>query len=342
MVLACSSVIMKLHLHLITLLAGLLVWGLPVSTALADDNDSSALAGKKKKKGKKSRKKSAEGEETPAVESVVGAKLKGNKFFNNTSPNLNAEYFIFLKSASWCKPCNMEMPSVAVEYEQMKRSGKVELILLSHDQTEEAAMGFLKKYGATFAGLMKGASIPDLPPSKGIPNATIMKADGTVIQSGHGSIIRSWKEKTIGKYAIIGDDGTPRVGKALKKMKFTSGKPSPKAEYYLYVYVPDLESAPEPIISQLVASQKELKKAKAEVIFIAEAETPAHIAKYLKSRKARFAGIQKSDEAVAELPGIGTLGTTPQVWMVTQSGAVALSGGIELAPEWQEAVKANE
>lgn len=333
---------MKLHLHLITLLAGLLAWGLPVSTTYADDTDSSAQVSKKKKKGKKDKKKSAEDEAAPAAESVVGAKLKGNTFFNNTTPNLNAEYFIFLKSASWCGPCNMEMPTVAKEYELMKQSGKVELILLSHDRTEDAAKGFLKKYGATFAGLMKGASIPTLPPSNGIPNATIMKADGTVIQNGHGSIIRGWKEQTIGKYAIIGDDGEPRVGKALKKTKFTNGKPSAKADYYLYVYAPDLENAPDPIISQLAASQKELKKSKVEVIFITEAKTPALITKYLKSKKAKFAGAQKSDEAVAELPGIGALAATPQVWMVTQSGAVALSGGVELASEWQEVVKANE
>lgn len=330
---------MKLHLHLITLLAGLLVWGIPASTASANDSDSTAQISKKKKKSKK---KSAEDESAPATESVVGAKLKGNTFFNNSSPNLNAEYFIFLKSASWCGPCNKEMPFIAKEYELMKQSGKVELILLSHDQTEEAAKGFLKKYGASFAGLMKGADIPSLPPARGIPNATIMKADGTVIQSGHGSIIRAWKEKTIGKYAIIGDDGVSRVGKAIKKMKFTNGKVSTKADYYLYIYAPDLENAPDPIISQLAASQKELKKAKVEVIFITDAQTPALISKYLKSKKARFAGIQKRDEAVAELPGIGSLEATPQVWMVTQSGAVALSGGIELATEWQEVVKANE
>lgn len=333
---------MKMHLHLITLLAGLLVWAFPVSTVYADDTGSTEQVSKKKKKSKKTKKKDAEEEAASAAESMVGAKLKGNTFFNNTEPNLNAEYFIFLKSASWCGPCNMEMPTVAKAYEEMKQSGKVELILLSHDQTEEKAKGFLEKYGAKFPGLMKGASIPDLPPANGIPNATIMKADGTVIQSGHGSIIRGWKEKTIGKYAIIGDDGEPRVGKALKKMKFTNGKPSAKADYYLYLYAPELENAPGTIISQLAASQKELKKAKVEVIFIADAKTPAHIAKYLKSKKVKFAGIQKSDDSVAELPGLGALEATPQAWMVTQSGAVALSGSMERAAEWQEVVDANQ
>lgn len=330
---------MKYRLHLITLVFGLLAWALPVSTAYADDSDSAEQVSKKKKKNKKSKKKDAE-EAEPATESVVGAKLKGNTFFNNTTPNLSAKYFIFLKSASWCGPCNMEMPAVAKAYEEMKRSGKVELILLSHDQTEEKAKGFLEKYGATFPGLMKGASVPELPPSNGIPNATIMKADGTVIQSGHGSIIRGWKEKTIGKYAILDDDGEPRVGKALKKMKFTNGKPSTKADFYIYLYAPMLNSAPDDVVASLAKEHKDMKKAKVELIFISNTKTPALITKYLKGQKAKFPGIQESKD-VAALPGIGEFGDTPQAWIVTQSGAVVTSGGPEVATEWHKVVEAN-
>ena len=79
-----------------------------------------------------------------------------------------------------------------------------------------------------------------------------------------------------------------------------------------------------------------------EVVFIADAKSPALIAKYLKSRKAKFGGIQKSDETVAELTGIGSLEATPQAWMVAQCGAVALSGGMERATEWQEVGGANK
>lgn len=335
---------MKYKLHLITLLAGLLTWALPVSTAYADDADSTEQVSKKKKK-KKSRKDKAEEaadtEEAPAEESMIAATIKGNTFFNNETPNLNAKYFIFLKSASWCGPCNMEMPGVAREYEQMKLTGKVELILLSQDKTEADAKAFLKKYNATFPGLMKGASIPTLPPAKGIPNATIMKADGSVIQSGHGSIIRQWKELTVGKYAIMGDDGEPRVGKALKKLKFTNGKPSAKADYYIYLYAPAVSSAPDTVVTSLSKEQRDMKRDKVEVIFISNTKTPALIAKYLKSQKAKFPGIQKSED-VAELPGIGELGDKPQAWIVTQSGVVVISGEPEIATEWQKVVEANK
>lgn len=335
---------MKYKLHLLTLLAGLLTWALPVSTAYADDTDSTEQVSKKKKKKKSRKDKAEEAAEAPEEapeESVIAATIKGNTYFNNETPNLNAKYFIFLKSASWCGPCNMEMPGVAREYEQMKLSGKVELILLSQDKTEADAKAFLKKYNATFPALMKGASIPTLPPAKGIPNATIMKADGTVIENGHGSIIRQWKELTIGKYAVMGDDGEPRVGKALKKLKFTNGKPSAKADYYVYLYAPQVNAAPDDVVASLAKELKDMKKDKVEVIFISNTKTPALISKYLKGQKAKFPGIQQSKE-VAELPGIGRLGDQPQAWIVTQSGVLVTSGAPQVATEWQKVVEANK
>lgn len=333
---------MKYNLFLITLLAGLCTWVLPVAQAQGDDAERTEKVSKKGKKGKKAKKsKKQEEEEAPAEESVVGALLKKNEgYFNNTEPNFNAEYFIFLKSASWCGPCNMEMPGVAREYEQMKASGKVELILLSHDRTEEAAKGFLEKYKAGFPALMRNAtSLPQIPEGKGIPHATIMKADGTVIEDGHGSIIRGWKAKTIGEFAIAGDDGEPRVGKAMKDIKFAGSKPNRKAEYYIYVYTPSPDKS---TISTIADKYKDMKKAKVEVIYITRADSPAELNKALKASKARIPAVAADADGVSELPGLGSLGSTPQALMVTQSGATAISGGSEVLNKWEKVVEANK
>lgn len=333
---------MKSNLILLTLLAGLVTWAMPV--AHAESGDNSPQITRKAKKGKKGKKvKKAESEENaPAEESAVGALLKKNTYFNNPEPNFNAQYFIFLKSASWCGPCNMEMPTVAKAYEQMKASGKVELILLSHDRTEEAAKGFLEKYGAKFPALMKGATLPEIPQGKGIPHATIMKADGTVIEEGHGSIIRGWKNQTIGEYAVIGDDGEPRVGKAMKGMKFANGKPNTKADFYIYMYMRDSGSADEELIAELARSYKDMKKAKVEVIYITTAKTPSHIAKFLKSKKAKFPGIQAHADGVNELPGLGKLGDSSCAYVVTQSGALVTEGAPSIATKWEKFVEANQ
>ena len=335
---------MKFKFFPLILMGGLMTCALPLVHAEADDAAPTTKVSKKGKKTKKDKKKAAkeedaEEEEVPAEESAVAAKIKGNTYFTEAKPNLNAKYYIFLQSASWCGPCNAEMPEVVKAYEEMKASGKVELILLSHDDNPTAGKGFLTKYKATFPGTMNnGASVPQLPPAKGIPNATIMKADGTVIESGHGSIIRGWKNQTIGKYAVIGDDGEPRVGEAMKDMKFTNGKPNRKADFYIYLYAGATED--KDLLSTLASQYNDMKKDKVEVIYIANVKTPAMMTKTLKASKAKFPAIQSSK--VEELPGLGKLGSEAQAWIVTQSGVEVISGAPDIAQEWQKVVEANK
>lgn len=337
---------MKLNYILFAMLAGVFCSTLPLVQAETDDTVSTEKTSKKAKKGKKTKKsdkkETEEAEDEPAEESVLGALLRKNTYFNNAEPNFNAKYFIFLKSASWCGPCNAEMPEVVNAYKQMKESGKVELILLSYDQTQEAASTWLKKFNATFPALMRGATLPQLPQEKGIPNATIMSANGDVIQNGHGSIIRGWKQQTIGEYAVIGDDGEARVAPAIKKMKFTNGKPSAKAQYYIYLYTPDAESADKELLATLAGQYKDMKKEKVEIIFISDAKTPAQLSKVLKGCKAKFPAITRKADGVTELPGIGALGSTPQAWVVTQSGASITNGAPDIATNWQKFVEANK
>ena len=333
---------MKFKYFPLILLGGLVTWALPMAHAEADDDAPATKVTKKAKKGKKAKKKAEAAQEDDAAEapeSAVAAKIKGNNYFTETKPNLKADYYIFLQSASWCGPCNAEMPEVVKAYEQMKASGRVELILLSHDDNPTAGKGFLTKYKATFPGTMNnGASVPTMPPAKGIPNATIMKADGTVIESGHGSIIRGWKNLTIGKYAVVGDDGEPRVGAAMKDMKFTNGKPSKKADFYIYLYAGT--QIDKELLSTLASQYKDMKKGKVEVIYIDNAKTPALMTKTLKASKAKFPAIQASK--VENLPGLGKLGNEAQAWIVTQSGAEVISGAPDIATEWQKVVEANQ
>lgn len=131
-----------------------------------------------------------EAAETPTVRAAV----KSVKSFNGKI-NKKAKYYIYLQSASWCGPCNAEMPELAKMYPKMKRAG-VELILVSADRDEETAKAFLKKYKAGFPGVMpsEAADFPGYKPASGIPNAIIVDYKGNVLKTGHGSIIKQWKE----------------------------------------------------------------------------------------------------------------------------------------------------
>ena len=344
---------MKINIFLLAMLAGLVTWILPVAEAQDADADTEKVsknASKKKKaskgkKSKKSKKKSGADEEEEDGDNTpnpVGEMLAQNTYLTDAKPNCKAQYYIFLKSASWCGPCNREMPEVVKAYQEMKKTGKVELILLSHDQTDDAAKGFLSKYNATFPCLMRSTSpkVPELPPNAGIPNATFVKADGTVIKSDHGVIIRDWKNLTIGKYAVLDDDGEPRVGAAIKKLKFTNGKPSAGAKFYMYYYYPDMSKATDSIMAKIAEEYKEMKKSGVDLIFITKADTLPEISKELKKYKVRFPAMMASD--AAKLPGMSVSdATTPQIYMVTKSGANITSGDASTIGNWKEAVDAN-
>lgn len=134
------------------------------------------------------------------AESVPEA-LQGIITFNGT-PSQNANYYIYLQSASWCSPCCKEMPEIAAAYEEMKNNG-VELILIGCDDTVEAAQKFLDTYGAKFPGIhykeSELSTLPGFTPAAGIPDATFVDRAGKVIARDHGYIVKLWKQ-IIDKY----------------------------------------------------------------------------------------------------------------------------------------------
>ncbi len=131
----------------------------------------------------------------------VVAAMRKIKWFNG-KPSKKAQYYIYLQSASWCGPCRKEMPEIAEEYKAMKKDGRVELVLLGGDRSVGAAKDFLKNNKAKFPGvLLKADGVAELPGVRSLPNyfpaAAIVKADGTVVKAGHGSIVKDWRQYTI-------------------------------------------------------------------------------------------------------------------------------------------------
>ncbi len=116
------------------------------------------------------------------------------KTFNGRA-NSKADYYIYLQSASWCGPCQSEMPEIAKAYSKMKRAN-VELILISADKDKAAAKAFVKSHKAKFPVVMPTDKNVDglvgYSKAGGIPSATIVDKAGKKITSGHGSIVKDW------------------------------------------------------------------------------------------------------------------------------------------------------
>ena len=168
-----------------------LALGLMAATpaVMAQDTDAPTPA-KKAAKGKK---------EATKEPSVVGKALQEITFLTDKKPNPDAKYYIYLQSASWCGPCNAEMPTVVKQYKTMGK--RVELILVSHDNSADAAINFMKKYGADFPCILansgESGKLPAFKFAGGIPNASVVKANGKEIINAHaGAVIGDWKKYT--------------------------------------------------------------------------------------------------------------------------------------------------
>lgn len=152
-------------------------------------------------KNKADAKDKEEAEPKPA-ESEVGKALEGMTFLTDKKPNTHAKYYIFLQSASWCGPCNAEMPHVVKQYKAMGQGKKkVEIILLSHDKSNDAAVGFMKKYNADFpcvlASSVPNGTLPGYKYANAIPNASVVKEDGKeVVNTVAPEVIKNWKKYT--------------------------------------------------------------------------------------------------------------------------------------------------
>ena len=181
---------MKRTFFYIAMLSGLFT-GVMAPAAFADE-DATPKTEKKVKKSKK-----AKSDADTSSKSGVKAVCEEIEFLTDVKPSKKAKYYIYLHSASWCGPCKALMPEIVKEYKKMQKKN-VEIILIGHDQTPEAAKDYLEHYGAEFPGVLSSSAdakkLPGITAPNGIPAATIVDAKGNVLYSGHGKGALEWKK----------------------------------------------------------------------------------------------------------------------------------------------------
>lgn len=163
---------------------------------------------KKKSKSKKSR--DEEEEDAGGEKNSVMTALEKFKVFNG-KPNAKADYYIYFYTSSTCVHCVNCMGVAVEQYKEMKKSRKVEMIIVCADNTEDAANAYLKKSKMTapcimfselqatkFRGL-PGCGMP-LPPSISVVSAS--GGNPVKTATGGGQVqeaLKAWKSYTIEK-----------------------------------------------------------------------------------------------------------------------------------------------
>ena len=128
--------------------------------------------------------------------SAVAEVLSKGTYLTRKKPNLNAKYYGFLRSASWCVPCKMFVPKLLKDYGKMK-GAKMELIFLGQED-EAAVKQYMKDGDFNIPGVMPAelGSIPGVQfPNLGMPSLCIVDADGNFVGASGGVNMYEWKKQ---------------------------------------------------------------------------------------------------------------------------------------------------
>lgn len=318
---------MKQSWFYLSLLVGVFAGMLPV--AQAADEASTTQTEKKAKKSKKSKKGKGEKAERPV--SAMGEKLAAATYFTEAKPDATATHYFFLESASWCGPCKAVMPKIIEQYPEMKKAG-VEIILIANED-EPAAKRYLESYKAEFAGILPANlnGIPGIVRANGIPFCCLVDAEGNTVTSGHGRMILQWRQLTNQPASA----GPGSANKAIEEIKFLTGKPSKKANYFIYLHSSSTCAACKSIVPTLVKEYKKMKKDNVEMILVSHDSTEAAAKAYVKENRIKFPSILDSDPAAKTLPGYTPVSGIPAATIVDKHGTVIKSGHGTLVTEWK-------
>lgn len=332
------------HSHILaTALLALVGLAAPMPV-MADDAPATTLKSRKgKKKSKKKAEAAKEKKAQPAELSTIAKLLEGAEYLTDSRPNLQAKYYIFLYSASWCGPCRMEMPKIAAEYPNIRESGQVELILASADNNTTDALNFVTSNKGTFPVIPKGKmpQLPNTPQMRGIPTAVFMDADGNILATKHGSDVIRWRDFTINNPQAQPTDNEPveaykTVPQAIEELTFYNSTPNDKAKYYIYLHSASWCVPCREIMPKIIDEYKNMKKGKVEIILVGHDQTLDAAKKYLSHYSEDVAGILYSDPGARRLPGFAKPTTIPHATIVDRKGKVLYVGHANGALNWKD------
>lgn len=136
--------------------------------------------------------------QTAEPSATVSESLEQMTYITETRPAPDARFYVYLCSASWCRPCRVIMPQIVARYPEIKAAGG-EIVLMCYDSTPETGLAYVKKYNAGFPTIMAGplAESNQFPlgfiAPRGIPSAIIVTPEGKAIYKGHAGALINWK-----------------------------------------------------------------------------------------------------------------------------------------------------
>lgn len=171
-------------------------------------------------------------------------------------------------------------------------------------------------------------------------------------------------DKKGAKKDIKGSGDKKAMSRAVKELKPFNGKISATAKYVLMFHFSSVEAICEEPLEKLVEAQKDMKKAKMEVLLISHDKDAALSQKFVKEKKAnKFAMVmannpllqpddekkaatntkpkkkKKGEEKEEALPGFNAKAGSGTVVILDSAGGELASGKADLVDKWQDYVE---
>jgi len=88
--------------------------------------------------------------------------------------------------ASWCPPCQAEMPSLEGLYKKLKDDNRFVFLFINEDEDKEKAKTYLEKNNYTFPVYSKAGPVPNEMYSGSLPTTLVLNKEGKVVLKKEG------------------------------------------------------------------------------------------------------------------------------------------------------------
>lgn len=282
---------------------------------------------------------------TGTTNSTVAKILENAPFATSARPNLQAEYFVFLRSADWCPPCKETQPTSFAAAREMMQDPRMCFVYLSRDRSRrELKSLFLKQYKARDipAVLNSEINIPTtLAQSRAVPYFFILDKNGTLLSEGHAAQLpQVWRNATIKEKSMA---TTPTKGEKSTMADiwqhcafYTPMTPAPDAEYYIILQTASwCTFCRQDLPNNIKAHQEMRKDGRVEIVVLSGNESTQKTYAWMKSHEARFAGLHMND--LPKIPNLVLRNTYPSAYVMRADGTHVISGhAAEIIKEWKE------
>ncbi len=140
------------------------------------------------------------GSEYAALPSLTFTDLNGKEV---ALDDLRGQVVLVNNFATWCSPCQAEMPELQAFYEQHKERGFT-IVAIESGEPAEVVAGFVKEFGITFPVLLDPqGKAQDAFNMVALPNSILVDREGKIRQTWIGAV----------DHSILEQAASPLIGK---------------------------------------------------------------------------------------------------------------------------------